>query len=116
VHYHRRRHRANLLRLTPILANHRDGRIAPGGTLFGRANLLRKFVRFLVRRMDPQRPYRIGIGHANAPEAAQALLAELQRSHERIVSHFVMPVGSALSVHGGPGTLVVGIQDEDRAL
>ena len=35
----------------------------------------------------------------------------LLREHEHIESSFVMPVGSALSVHGGPGTLVVGIQE-----
>ena len=106
---------ADFLRLTPILINHPDGRIAPGGTLFGRANLLEKFVRWIGRRMDPQREYRIGIGHANSPDAAQTLLSLLQRSHPRVTSSFVMSVGSALSVHGGPGTLVVGIQEMDSA-
>jgi DegV family protein with EDD domain len=103
---------ADFLRLTPILITHPDGRVAPGGTLFGRGHPLEKFVRFVVRRMDRGLDYRIGIGHANASDKAHELLELLKRAHPRIVSSFVMPVGSALSVHGGPGTLVVGIQEQ----
>jgi fatty acid-binding protein DegV len=54
--------------------------------------------------------YRVGIGHANAAEAAHDLLDRLRGAHPQIESSFIMPVGSALSVHGGPGTLVVGVQ------
>jgi DegV family protein with EDD domain len=101
---------ANFLRLSPILASHEDGRVAPGGTLFGRRNLHEKFVRFIASRMQAGRRYRIGIGHANAESAARNLLERLQHAHPQIESSFIMPVGSALAVHGGPGTLVVGVQ------
>ena len=103
---------ADFLHLTPILTTHADGRVAPGGTVFGWRDVLGKFVRFVAARMRPDRPYRIGIGHANAEERAQELLERLTRARPRIESSFVMPVGSALSVHGGPGTLVVGIQEQ----
>jgi len=102
---------ANLLRLSPILMNHPDGRVAPGGTLFGRSHLLEKFVRYIVKRMDPAKTYRIGVGHANAAALGQKALDRMQRLHPAIRSSFLMPVGSALSVHGGPGTLVVGVQE-----
>jgi hypothetical protein len=101
---------AEFLRLTPILTTHDDGRIAPGGTLFGRARLQDKFVRFITARMDAQQPYRIGIGHAGAEAKAIELLERLRLAHPNIRSSFIMPVGSTLSVHGGPGTLVVGVQ------
>jgi DegV family protein with EDD domain len=106
---------ADFLRLTPILTNHSDGRIAPGGTLFGWRDVLGKFVRFVAARMRADRTYRIGIGHANAEERSRDLVDRLTRARPDIASSFVMPVGSALSVHGGPGTLVVGIQELDAA-
>ena len=102
---------AEFLRLTPILSTHPDGRIAPGGVLFGRRNLQAKFVRFIAKHMLPDRTYRIGIGHANAPEAGAELLARMQNAQPQVHSSFLIPLGSALSVHGGPGTLVVGIQE-----
>lgn len=101
---------AQFLRLTPILTTHDDGRIAPGGTLFGRSGLQDKFVRFITSRMDPQQNYRVGIGQAGAPAKAIELLERLRLAQPNIRSSFIMPVGSTLSVHGGPGTLVVGVQ------
>lgn len=101
---------AEFLSLTPILATHEDGRIAPGGTLFGRGHLQDKFVRFITKRMDAQQSYRVGIGHAGAEAKAIELLERLRMAHPNIHSSFIMPVGSTLSVHGGPGTLVVGVQ------
>lgn len=101
---------AEFLRLTPILATHEDGRIAPGGALFGRVRLQDKFVQFITARMDPKQSYRVGIGHAGAEAKAIELLERLRMSHPNIRSSYIMPVGSTLSVHGGPGTLVVGVQ------
>lgn len=102
---------ADMLRLTPLLATRTDGRISPGGVLLGRNDLPAKFARFITRRLRSGRRYAIGIGHANAEDAANELLERLQRAHPGIESSFVMPVGSALSVHGGPGTLVVGFRE-----
>lgn len=101
---------ATALGLSPVLASHSDGRIAPAGMLFGRRNRREKLFRFITARMEKGHSYRIGIGHADAEAEAHQLLDQLRAAHPRIESAFVMPVGSALSVHGGPGTLVVGVQ------
>lgn len=101
---------ASALGLSPVLASHPDGRIAPGGMLFGRRNRREKLIRFITARMNKDQSYRVGIGHANAEAEARELLDQLRRAHPKIESAFVMPVGSTLSVHGGPGTLVVGVQ------
>ena len=101
---------ADLLGLSPVLATRTDGRIAPAGMLFGRRNRRDKLVRFITRRMNRGQPYRVGIGHANAETEAHHLLDQLRREHPQLESAFVMPVGSTLTAHGGPGTLVVGIQ------
>jgi DegV family protein with EDD domain len=105
---------ADFLRLSPVLTNHDDGRVAPGGTVFGRSRMLEKFAAFVVRRMDANTTYRIGIGHANAQAQGQELLERVAKLHGKIAQSFLMPVGSALSVHGGPGTLVVGVQPVEK--
>jgi DegV family protein with EDD domain len=102
---------ADWLRLTPILATHADGQVAPAGMLLGRADMHGKFARFIAKRMNPALRYRVGVGHANVEPQGRALLEGLARLRPRIEASFVMPVGSALSVHGGPGTLVVGVQE-----
>jgi uncharacterized protein len=101
---------ARLLRLSPILATHDDGRVAPGGTLFGHRNRHEKFVRFITTRLKKGVRYRIGIGHANAEAQARALLERFRQIHPQIESSFIVSLGSALSVHGGPGTVVIGVQ------
>jgi DegV family protein with EDD domain len=109
----RQRAAAHFFQILPVLTNRADGRIAPGGILLGHRSPRAKFIRFVLRRMDRRRQYRIGIGHANALAEGQEVLDAIRNAHPRIESSFLMPVGSALSVHGGPGTLVVGIQEID---
>ena len=106
---------ANALSLSPVLASHPDGRIAPAGMLFGRHDRPGKLIRFIVSRLKRGESYRVGIGHANAEAEAHDLLEQLRRAHPKIASAFVLPVGSTLSVHGGPGTLVVGVQQAPPA-
>ncbi|MBF8291738.1 MAG: hypothetical protein HW392_565 [Steroidobacteraceae bacterium] len=104
---------ADLLRLTPILAVHADGSVGIGGVLFGRANPYRRFGRFLRRRLDPGRRWRIGISHANIPEGAaqvrDILVTDL--AHTDVLP--IIPLGTALGVHGGPGCIVVAVQELD---
>jgi hypothetical protein len=102
---------AQYLAVTPILATQPDGRVIPKAALFGRRNPQHKFAGWLAKRMDPQRTYRIGIGHAAAETQAQELLATLEQLRPRIESSFVMPIGSTLAAHSGPGTLVVGMHE-----
>ena len=104
---------ADLLRLTPILAVRADGSVGIGGVLFGRANPYDRFGRFLRRRLDPDRRWRIGIAHANTPEGAalvrDAIVAGLRETDVLPV----IPLGTALGVHGGPGCVVVAVQELD---
>ncbi len=102
---------ADVFRLNPILTNFPDGTIAAGGFLFGRRNATEKFARFIIERSDPSACYRLGVGHARNPEQAERLLAMLLEGLPEVHSHFVTEVGTALGAHGGPGMLVVGLQE-----
>lgn len=102
---------ADLLRITPILSVHPDGTLGLGGFLFGRARPYRRFGRLLRRRLDPAKRWRIGIAHANVPEGAALVRAALiEGLHEPDVLP-VIPLGTALGVHGGPGCIVVAAQE-----
>jgi DegV family protein with EDD domain len=100
---------ADRLQLMPILHNDRKGRVSAGAVLFGRSRLEEKFARFVRRRIRRDRSYRLLVGHADCEAAGQWLLGQL--TTDSVVSARLLPLGSALGVHGGPGMLVVGLQE-----
>jgi DegV family protein with EDD domain len=101
---------ADALGLVPILMVKPGGRLGLGGVLFGRRNLYRRYGRLLRRRLDPARRWRIGISHANVPEGAAAVRETLAAGLPRAEFLPVIPLGTALGVHGGPGCVVVAAQ------
>jgi hypothetical protein len=105
---------ADFARLMPILATYPDGRVAAGGFLLGRSRLREKFARFVLRRLDAAKPYRIAVGHANAEAEGRALLETLCARLPDVRSSYLMPAGSALGVHGGPQMLLVAAQEYDE--
>jgi hypothetical protein len=107
---------ADLLRLTPILAIRADGNLGIGGVLFGHANPYRRFGRFLRRRLDPARRWRIGIAHANVPEGAERVREAIVAGLAQAEVLPVIPLGTALGVHGGPGCIVVAVQELDPSV
>jgi fatty acid-binding protein DegV len=106
---------ADLLHVMPLLATHPDGRVSIGGVLFGRRNLTAKFARFVRRRIIRGRQWRLAVGHANAPAEAATLRSLLTAGLDNVDAGFVVPIGTALGAHGGPGCLIVALQ-EDGAL
>jgi DegV family protein with EDD domain len=102
---------ASLLHVAPILTNHPGGKISAGGVLFGTKNLRRQFASFVRRRMRSDRRYRVSVGHANVEAEGRRLLEEITAGLSNIESSYLTPLGTALGVHGGPGMLVVGLQD-----
>jgi DegV family protein with EDD domain len=101
---------ADLLRLVPVLMVRPNGSLGLGGVLFGRENPYRRFGKLLRRRLDPARRWRIGISHANVPEGAAAVREQLAGLPRAEILP-VIPLGTALGVHGGPGCIVVAAQE-----
>ena len=102
---------ADLLRLTPVLAVRSGGSLGIGGVLFGRRNPYRRFGKLLRRRLDPSRRWRIGISHANVPEGAVQVRDAIAEGLPRAEILPLIPLGTALGVHGGPGCIVVAAQE-----
>ncbi|MCA1798857.1 MAG: DegV family EDD domain-containing protein [Xanthomonadaceae bacterium] len=101
----------DVLRLRPILTAKPDGTISVGGVLVGKQRMVEKFARFVGRRLDPARSWRLVIGHANAPEEGARLRELLVARVPTVQVSWLVELGPALGVHAGPGALVVGAQD-----
>lgn len=102
---------ADLLHITPILINQRKGKVGTGTLLFGRHDLSNRFARLVRRRMADDVGYRVAVGHANAEAEGRRLLDSICAGLDNIHARYLTPLGTALGVHGGPGMLVVGIQE-----
>jgi DegV family protein with EDD domain len=100
---------ADALQLMPILHADRKGRVTAGGVLFGRRHLKEKFARLVRRRMRDDCAYRVLVGHANCEADGHWLLERL--TGDNVAYGRVLPLGSALGAHGGPGMLVVSLQE-----
>jgi DegV family protein with EDD domain len=102
---------ADWLHLTPILINYRNGRVGAGKVLLGRGNLRARFAKLVRRSLKHGVGYRVAVGHADAEDEGRRLLEEICSGIDNIHACYLMPLGTALGVHGGPGMLVVGVQE-----
>ncbi|GAB4184356.1 MAG: DegV family protein [Wenzhouxiangellaceae bacterium] len=102
-----------LLRLRPVLTNSPDGRLVSGGMLLARRDPVPGFARWLLKRMQPDRMYRLMISHCSCPDDARRLRDILLLKHDLINACWITSTGPALGVHAGPGSLVVGVQEHE---
>jgi DegV family protein with EDD domain len=102
---------ARVLNFSPVLASQTGGRIGLGGVIFGRRELRKRFAAFVRKRMKRGALYRIAVGHGNAESEGRALLDDMLEGLDQVESTYLMPLGAALGAHGGPGMLVVGVQE-----
>ena len=101
---------ADLLRLTAIIYTVPDGKVASGRFLLGRAQRPKRFARWIAKRIDRDRPLNVSIAHALCPDDAAELGRHLLAQLPDVRKTTITEMGAALGVHGGPGTLIVGIQ------
>ncbi len=98
---------AKLLRVTPIIWTTPGGRVSLSGFLFGRRNRVRRFARYVARRIQDGQGVDVAIGHAICANEAAELSEALQDRVGNIRRLVSTGIGTALGVHGGPGTLIV---------
>jgi uncharacterized protein len=101
---------ANFLRCSPVLANYADGRVSVGTVIWSRKHARERFAAFIRRRLHRDQRYRIAVGHGGAEAAGQQLLTEITAGLDCIEASYLTSLGPALGVHGGPGMLVVAVQ------
>jgi DegV family protein with EDD domain len=101
----------DLLHLTPVMLSERSGRVGAGTVIFGRHNLRTRFARLVRSRMRDDVTYRVAVGHAQVEEEGRALLEEICADRSNIRDRYLTALGHAIGAHGGPGMLVVGLQE-----
>lgn len=69
--------------------------------------LAKRFARFVARRAPAGDRIDVAIGHAVCLEDARALEAAIRQRLPGIERLTLTSIGTALGVHGGPGTLIV---------
>lgn len=97
--------------LTPILKTLPNGNIKAKTALFGKKNVLRKYASYIEKNSPKNKKLRIAIGHALCQSKADELQNLLFQKMDNILSCRITDLGSAIGVHGGPGALVVGVQN-----
>ncbi len=101
---------AEWTRLTPVIRTTAAGKISQSGCIIGKSDLIAKFAQHIARRVRGDRPIVVAVGHAMSPESAAELERLLKQKVPNIRRLSVAELGTALGVHGGPGTLVIATQ------
>ena len=101
------------LRLAPVAAVGKDGRLHLTSVLRVSAGLPQRFARWIVRRLGPlPAGCKVLVGHCDNPDEAGQLAAALRAALAQSTVDIV-PVGAAISAHAGPGAIVVGVLPPD---
>lgn len=95
------------LRFSVAIRRTEDGRIRPWKLLFGQRRLVPRFVARVVRRFAGGQRYRVMVGHCDAADDAQQV-EQLMRAHPQVEHVDVVQTGTAIGVHAGPGSVVIG--------
>ncbi len=98
---------ADLMRLTPVICVKPTGRIEVGGYWFGRSRRAKRFAKFVAGYYSDEDSVQISVGHASCLDDATQLAAELAKRIPHANAITVCDMGTAIGVHGGPGTLIV---------
>jgi DegV family protein with EDD domain len=98
------------IRSSPILELRRGSLYLRGFVRRGRSPVA-PMAKGILRRLQPGRTYRFGVAHAGCETLANELHAMLSATMPG-ADGFVTELGPALSVHGGPGTLIVSVQPQ----
>jgi hypothetical protein len=99
------------LGLIPMIRSKANGKLGIGGALFGRDELPRRFAALLARRLDLSRSWRLLVSHCDCVEDGEALRQALRERIPNVEADWLIETGSGIGAHGGPGSLVVGIQE-----
>lgn len=94
----------NLLGLRPVLQL-AEGEIHPVRRVRGADKVLPAMREFLEERTDPDRPLRVALGHARAPQAIPDLEALVRSARPKAVIDMVTEIGPTVGTHAGPGTV-----------
>lgn len=99
--------------LTPVAKVKPEGKLGIAGGLFAKAGAPEAFARYVARRVrkafGPSARLRAIVGHCDARQDGERLLAALRARLDFVEAHLV-ETGPAIGAHAGRGTLVASVQ------
>lgn len=101
---------ADVARMRLILRTTEDGKVSPASFLVGHGNRIERFAKYVARQSPTDTPLHLAIGHAVCADDAEKLADLLGRRIKEVASITISELGTAIGVHGGPGTIVVSSQ------
>jgi hypothetical protein len=101
---------ATIFPVLPVLRVTGSG-VGLAGVFRRGGNTATTLFRHATRNLDPRKTYRFAIAHAGLPERAAELRAALATAVPAAAGIYVTELGPAASVHGGPGSLGVAVQE-----
>lgn len=104
---------ADLIRVTPVICIKPSGRIGLAGCWLGRSSRVKRFAKFIAGRYRDENSVEISVGHASCLDDATHLADELQKYIPNASNVSICDMGTAIGVHGGPGTLIVSTRPFD---
>jgi hypothetical protein len=104
---------ANAFGVDPVLVMG-GGKFGVGGFVRRHRDPIRALVQRITRDFHPRQKIRFGVAHAGDADRAGRLQEALAKALPGSANDSVVTqLGPALSVHGGPGTIVVAVQEMD---
>ena len=97
------------LRLNPVLTATPDGRLGARGVIAGQTKTVERFGRYLLKRMNADKTYRVIISHTNAVDDARQLRRQILANHPEVDACWIVEASPAVGAHAGPGALIVGL-------
>jgi DegV family protein with EDD domain len=97
-----RRVLGDLLGVKPLLTM-RDGEVVEYAKVRGMDAVWEQFEQFVLARAPADRPVRVGLAHAQAPETVERLVEIVHRLRPNATIDRVCPIGAVVGAHGGPG-------------
>jgi len=103
---------ADLLNLTPILRTTKDGFLTAKKFLLGKKNILRKASKYIASQTANTGKVSLSIAHALSAKEARTLQSYLVQDIPNTYECKITELGSAIGVHGGPGAIAIGVQNQ----
>jgi hypothetical protein len=101
---------ANSLRLTPIIRSTPAGEIKLTTCLIGRRNIPARFARYVAKQCKDSGPVIAALAHAVNPAGMAVARKTLRDNLPELQRLTETEMGTAIGVHGGPGTLLIATQ------
>ena len=101
---------ADLIRMNPILTVNDEGKLGTAGKTFGIRDPQDKLLKWVVKKLDKTRQYRFGVAYTTNHYIAEKMAGQL-REIAGAENVLVTQIGPALSVHAGPGTVAIAVQE-----